>query len=235
MASIPAGRIGEFFGGVILGNVSEPTVNFAVQGGDWRAKLLIGAGAKSLIDTGFGDTALGPLSATGGIIFPYTPTVFLQHNANYSASQLTHSNYDHPTFDSHNVGTIQVTGQFTANTNAEADYMRAVLHFFRVVTKMFFGQDVDPIAGTPPPICRFSSHGKYVLTNVPVVVESFSMELPNGVDYIRTSDGESMMPSSTIVTANLKPTYTRLSTTNEFGLRKFANGDFLLTRNRGFI
>jgi len=226
MASIPAGRVTDFFGGVIFGNTLTPLISFSEAKEDWRTKLTINTNL-------LGGPVLAPLQPGKGIIFPYTPTLFVQHNAGYGAAGLTHTNYDHPAFDSHSVGSIQITGQFTANSAAEADYMRAVLHFLRTVTKMFFGQDSETTAGTPPPVLRLNASGDYVFSNVPVVVESFTMELPATVDYVRTTDGKSMVPSSTTVTITTKPTYTREATSKRFGLKKFAQGGLLGSDSQG--
>jgi hypothetical protein len=219
MATIP-------FGGILLGSIAAPLVAFSGVGEDWRTRLTINTDL-------LGGPVLGPLAAGKGIVFPYTPTLFVQHNAAYGAAGLTHTNYDHPTFESHQIGSVQITGQFTANSSAEADYLRGVLHFLRTVTKMFFGQDAEPIAGTPPPVLRLNASGDYIFANVPVVVESFSMELPSSVDYIRTSDGKTMIPTSTTVTITAKPTYTRIATSKRFGLKKFASGGLLGSDSEG--
>ena len=193
----------------------------AAQGNDWRAKLTLSPAAANSLLIG---SMFNTLRGASGIIFPYTPTIFIQHMGNYGSSGLTHSNFDHPAFESHTIGEVQITAEMTANSSAEADYMRATLHFLRVVTKMFFGQDSDPIAGTPPPVCRINAYGDYVLRNVPVVVVAFNMELGNQVDYIRTSDGKTMMPSHTTFTCTCKPAYSRAATSNRFGLKEFASG-----------
>ena len=125
MATIP-------FGGILSGSIAAPLVAFSDVGEDWRTRLTVNTDL-------LGGPVLSPLAAGKGIIFPYTPTLFVQHNAAYGAAGLTHTNYDHPTFESHQIGSIQITGQFTANSSAEADYLRGVLHFLRTVTKMFFG------------------------------------------------------------------------------------------------
>jgi hypothetical protein len=76
---------------------------------------------------------------------------------------------------------------FTAQDTTEANYLLAVIHFFRSVTKMFYGQDTD-LRGTPPPICLLNGFGGYQFSNHPGVVSSFSYNLPNDVDYIRTTN-----------------------------------------------
>jgi hypothetical protein len=84
------------------------------------------------------------------------------------------------------VGDIQLRGTFTAQNTTEANYLLAVIHFFRSATKMFYGQ--DPERGTPPPICLLNGFGGYQFSDHPVVISSFNYTLPNDVDYIRTTN-----------------------------------------------
>jgi hypothetical protein len=48
---------------------------------------------------------------------------------------------------------------------------------------MFYGQDSQ--RGAPPPVCFLSGLGEYQFNYHPVLVSSFSYNLPNDVDYIR--------------------------------------------------
>ena len=64
-------------------------------------------------------------------------------------------------------------------------YLLAVIHFFRTVTKMFYGQ--DPQAGTPPPVVFLSGLGQYQFNKHPCVVSQFTYSLPKDVDYIRAN------------------------------------------------
>jgi hypothetical protein len=156
---------------------------------DWRVRLSLGPGAQYLYNaTPAG--VLAPLAATNGtdgVIFPYTPSVTTAYSANYEQYDLTHSNYRGLFYKSSRVGDIQIRGMFTAQDTTEANYLLAVIHFFRSVTKMFYGQDTD-LRGTPPPICLLNGFGGYQFSNHPVVVSSFSYNLPNDVDYIRTTN-----------------------------------------------
>ena len=218
-------------GASLFGSQSSPTVSMFPSSSqkDWRAKLTVGSGAEDLVK----GAVMHPLYEARGIIFPYTPIIFLQHTSQYSSTGLTHSNYDHPAFDSHLIGEIQLTGIFTANTAAEADYMRAAMHFLRTISKMFFGQDTNPVPGTPPPVLRLNAFGKYAFHNVPVVNTAFTMELPSEIDYIQTTDQQTMMPTSTTITCNLKPAYSRTATAKRFGLKKFASGALLGSSSEG--
>jgi len=156
---------------------------------DWRVRLSLGPGAQYLYNaTPAG--ILAPLAANGGtdgVIFPYTPSITTAYSANYEQYDLTHSNYRGLFYKSSRVGDIQIRGMFTAQDTTEANYLLAVIHFFRSVTKMFYGQDTD-LRGTPPPICLLNGFGGYQFSDHPVVVSSFNYSLPNDVDYIRTTN-----------------------------------------------
>jgi len=62
----------------------------------------------------------------------------------------------------------------------------AVIHFFRSVTKMFYGQDKQ--RGAPPPLVYLSGLGDNQFNNHPAVVTSFDYSLPADVDYIRANN-----------------------------------------------
>jgi hypothetical protein len=59
----------------------------------------------------------------------------------------------------------------------------AVIHFFKSVTKMFYGQ--DPQRGSPPPLVYLTGFGQFQFNEHPCVVTSFTYELPADIDYIR--------------------------------------------------
>jgi hypothetical protein len=61
--------------------------------------------------------------------------------------------------------------------------MLAVIHFFRSVTKMFYGKDEQ--RGTPPPLVYLAGFGDFQFKEHPCLVASFNYTLPNDVDYIR--------------------------------------------------
>jgi hypothetical protein len=125
---------------------------------------------------------LNPLKGTG-IIFPYTPTISTSYKATYSSYDLTHSNYKGYYYQSSSVEPVTLSCPFTAQSTAEAEYLLAVIHFFKSVTKMFYGQ--DPQRGTPPPLVYLTGLGEYQFNEHPCVVQSFTYDLPVDVDYIR--------------------------------------------------
>jgi hypothetical protein len=153
--------------------------------GDWRVKLKLPPGATYLYKDGGANSILAPLAASDGVVFPYMPEIQTTYNANYDTSDLTHSNYRGYFYKSSYVGDIGITGVFTAQNTQEANYLLAVIHFFRSATKMFYGSQ-DSQRGTPPPLVYLFGLGQYQFNAHPCVIRSFNYNLPNDVDYIRT-------------------------------------------------
>jgi hypothetical protein len=150
--------------------------------GDWRVRLSLAPSATYLYNAS-PPGILAPLAKTGGVIFPYTPKIEINYKAEYSPYALTHSNYKGYFYQSSYTDAVNMSATFTAQDSAEADYMLAVIHFFRSVTKMFYGQDAE--RGAPPPLVFLTGLGQYQFSAHPCVVSSFQYSLPADVDYIR--------------------------------------------------
>jgi hypothetical protein len=163
---------------------------------DWRVRLSLAPSAKYLYKAD-APGILKPLQATNGVIFPYTPTVSAVYAASYDASELIHSNYKIYNYKNSNVDTVTITGDFTAQDTNEANYLLAVIHFFKSVTKMFYGQDQNPRNGVPPPLVYMSGLGTFQFDNHPLAVTNFTYSLPNEVDYIRAGSMTNEPGSST--------------------------------------
>ena len=58
-----------------------------------------------------------------------------------------------------------------------------------------FSGDLGAAAGNPPPVILLNGYGDYVFKNIPVVVKSFSIELPQDVNYIATTVGKTSTTS----------------------------------------
>ena len=161
---------------------------------DWRVKLRLGQNAGYLYndpDPGI----LQPLKATNGIIFPYTPKIDISYKTNYQPYDVTHSNFRGYYYQNSQVGDIQITAKFTAQNTAEANYLLAVIHFFRSVGKMFYGQDAQ--RGTPPPLLFLSGLGQFQFNNHPCLLTNFTYGLPEDVDYIRAHITNQMLTNLT--------------------------------------
>ena len=155
------------------------------QKADWRVRLSLAPGANYLYKAPDVQGILAPLAATDGIIFPYTPNISMSYAANYDGTTPTHSNYKIYQYTSSSVEGVNITCDFTAQDTYEANYLLAVIHFFRTITKMFYGQDENPKPGTPPPLCFLYGLGAFQFSAHPLVITNFAYNLPNDVDYIR--------------------------------------------------
>jgi hypothetical protein len=217
---------------------------------DFRVKLTLPQASK-LRDTFFKDKLLNPLSDTGGIVFPLTPSIILQHQASYNPLAMTHSNYPFYAYQHSEVSSFTVVGDFPVQNYEDAQHWVASLHFLRAVTKMFFGSGANQ--GNPPPILKFNAYGDNVFKNVPVVVTNFSCELTNNVDYISTTQGStarnnamnevsaaervalglsdpkltaptSWAPAMSMFNIQLQPVYSR-ETVKNFNMQDFVSGN----------
>lgn len=155
------------------------------QAKDWRVRLSLAPGAQYLYNVASQADVLFPLKSTNGVVFPYTPTINVTYAASYDPTELTHTNYKFYQYRSSYVGDVQITADFTAQDTTEAKYLLAVVHFFKSVTKMFYGKDTSPVNGVPPPLCFLSGYGPYQFDNHPLAITNFNYSLPNDVDYIR--------------------------------------------------
>lgn len=165
----------------------QDQVNFEARK-DWRVRLALapdGPTTKYMYRADF-PGILGPLRATDGVVFPYTPSISVNYAATYEPTSPVHSNYKINQYTNSSVDQVNITCDFTAQDVAEANYLLAVIHFFRSMTKMFYGQDDIPKNGTPPPLCYLFGLGEYQFSALPLAITGFSYSLPNDVDYIKT-------------------------------------------------
>ena len=165
--------------------ITQDAENAKTQG-DWRVRLSLAPSAGYLYKAQNPGILL-PLQKTDGVIFPYTPSIQVTYAAHYDPAELTHSNYKIFQYKNSSVDQITISCDFTAQDNDEANYLLAVIHFFRSVTKMFYGNDSIPKPGTPPPLCYLSGMGDFQFDRHPLAISSFNYSLPTDVDYIRAS------------------------------------------------
>jgi len=226
------GTLGEKLGIVRLGNKvdkggKEPLPDFDVlykEEKDFRTRLVVPQKYlhSSSIPFGQGGDPLVPAGALypfrNGIIFPFTPVITQEWSANYSTVNPTHSNYPLHFYKNSSVGPISVSGKFAVQNKMDAITWLQTVHSLRALTKMKFGGDSN--AGAPPPVCRFFAYGEMQYNNVPVVVQSVRVDLPDGVDYYAASVNQdrldsknassgSMVPILSTITINLLPMYSR--------------------------
>jgi hypothetical protein len=161
----------------------------------------------------------------GGIYFPVTPSIRQDIKANWQATNVQHSNYAIYSYAGSDSGTISVSGQFPVQTQAEAFSWLSTITALRALTKMRTGNDVVP--GSPPPVCRFYAYGPDIYNGVPVVIGSFSIDLPNDVDYLTGFNIEGLevkVPVLSSISVTLIPVYSRREL-SRFSVDGYIRGD----------
>lgn len=173
-------------GGNVGGQIFNAGAQFvgADANQDWRVRL-----SMPTTDIFTNSPVLQPLMRAGGLVFPYTPQITISHSASYAEEPITHQNYTFTYYQNSKASDIQIIGSFSVEDSVQAQYWIAAVHYLRSITKMFTG-DLGDISGNPPPIVYLNGYGDYVFKNIPVVVKSFSIDLPADVNYIATNVGQ---------------------------------------------
>lgn len=220
--------------------ISSAAFGGSPESKDWRVKLSIPQ------ETNFQNSSLlQPLITTGGLVFPYTPTMIISHSADYNALAPVHNNYPFYAYQNSQVDQLVITGTFINQNALEAQYWVAALHYLRSVTKMFYGESQN--SGNPPPVVRLNGYGDYVFNNTPVVITNFTVDMPQEVDYIATqlaiqsaepttqikNGAISYAPVESQITVSCQPVYSR-SEVQQFNLDSFVNGSYVLD-GKGYI
>lgn len=176
-------------GGEAGGSIASASASFggADTSNDWRVRLSVPSAFAS-------SPVLAPLVQAGGLIFPYTPSIQISSAATYEDTPLTHQNYQFVSYQNSRVNSIQINAPFNVEDGAQALYWLAAVHMLRSATKMFTG-DGD-LQGNPPPILKLNGYGDFMFKNIPVVVQSFSVDLPMDTNYINTSTAAAMSAGS---------------------------------------
>jgi hypothetical protein len=191
--------------------------------GDWRVRLQLAPASNYLYNAPDCGPLLWPLRDTDGVIFPYTPAIDLGYKANYTQYDLTHSNYRGYFYQNSYIDQVNVKATFTAQDTAEANYLLACIHFFRSVTKMFYGQDAE--RGAPPPLVFLSGLGDFQFNKHPCVVSQFNYNLPADVNYIRAqstlSNGGNQLAARTRQTTLGNPIASTIQRLSSLGQKIF--------------
>jgi hypothetical protein len=183
---------------------------------DWRIR----------IDCNFSlfGNAFSRLQNTSGLVWPYLPNITVISRANYSQVDPVHNNQPFQAYKNSQVEDIQISGDFSVETEADAEYWIQATTFLRTATKMFFGQ--GPNVGNPPVICNLTGYGSRVFNNVPVVIKSFSIDFSEDVNYMRYQGldaAPTWVPVLSTISVTVAPIYNR-TRLRKFSLQDYANG-----------
>lgn len=174
------------------------------------------------------------LENTGGVVWPYTPNITVATKANYTQLDPVHSNYPFYGYKNSAVEDIQISGEFSCETEIDAAYWIAATTFFKTATKMFFGSGA--LAGNPPIICNLTGYGSSIFDKVPVIVKSFSVDLKDDVNYINcnTFGTNTWVPVMSTVSVTLSPVYNRRRL-RQFSLEDYSRGKLSGSTEVGYL
>ena len=210
--------------------------NGEIKNFDWRARLRPKEKGKEIVYGTQGDPngLLAPLKATGGLVWQVTPQIFLSGVANYNQTMLHGANYPIYTYMNSMPPALPVQADFYANDMFDGHYLLAMMHFLKVSTKSYFGeQSVERgTYGTPPPVLLFEYLGDHGFNEVPVHISDYSIQLPEDCDYVPvvtnvggTGEKETTyVPTRMNVMVNLIPNYAPKKTRKEFDLEALRSG-----------
>jgi hypothetical protein len=205
--------LGRLLGYPQTANAVPPQINFKnsagdVLGQDHRVRIQVPTSYLTAYTSGGKTNALKNL---GGIIFPYTPQITVEEKADYTNSNQMHSNFSQHFYQRSQIGSITITGKFTVQNSVDAEIYLSTLQLLRALIKM--RANGESYAGSPPPVCRLSAWGSYMIKNVPVAITSFRSDLPENVDYFSLSPDsiykDTMVPTVSTITLNLMPMFSR--------------------------
>ncbi len=172
------------------------------------------------------------LKVRGGVVWPYVPNITFSSKANYTNIEATHSNYPFLAYKNSQVDDITISGEFSAETQTDAEYWIAVTTFLRSATKMFFGQSSN--AGNPPVICKLSGYGSNIFNNVPVVIKNFTVDLKDDTNYVLYEKTKTWVPIMSTISVTVAPIYNR-TRLRRFNLQSYASGQMVDGQNVGTI
>lgn len=185
------------------------------------------------------DNILSPLIDTNGVLFTYTPTIQFSQDVDWKTVEITHSNYDSAAYSRTPSVNLTVSGKFAVETHAEGRYLLAVLHFFRVVSKMHFGsvEANTNMAGMPPPVLLLKGYGDYMFNDLRVVVKSHNYTVDDSVNLVQveTESGRIVtLPSILNLACTLQVIQSPKAQKDQFDLEDFRTGK-LMTGGGGWI
>lgn len=220
---------------LIAGTPNGTPVNVVSGTGstDMRVRLKAQTGQEDRV---YGAGIASVLKETGGLLFPYTPTITVSQDVAYQDLALTHSNGDILAYTRTPSVTLSVTGKFTVQNRREGRYALAALHFLRGASKMHFGQ-TDVYAGLPPPLLILEGYGTYMFHGIKVAVRRHNYTLDDSHDMVDVEiDGRksARIPSLFQLQVELTVQNTPNESRTQFNLAKFRDGS-LMTDKGGWL
>lgn len=231
-----AGQLNNLLSGIRGANLPAGGELFSQRSGVTEVKQIASTDWRVRIDCNWdlfkSDLFNQTLKPTGGMVWPYMPNITLSSKANYTQQDPIHNNYSFQAYRGSQIDDIQISGEFSCETERDALYWIAATRFLRSATKMFFGRGEN--VGNPPIICELNGYGANIFNSVPVIIKSFQVDLKDDVQYIKCGPpglSPTWVPIVSTISVTVAPIYNR-TRLRDFSLEDFAQGGTLT--NYGF-
>ena len=138
------------------------------------------------------------------VTFNVMPTISESRQANYASFTPIQHPGEILKYQGTSSRTWSVTVQLVSRTVDEATQNQANLNIIRSWVMPFYGvgtannQFTAAYLGAPPPIITLTAYGDYAIGPVKCIMENYSFDWPNTVDYIQTVDGQPFPVLATI-------------------------------------
>lgn len=135
------------------------------------------------------------------------PTISESRSASYKSFSPLHHPGEILKFENTSARQWSITGKLISRTVEEASLNLQIINTIRSWVMPFFGEGTfanmmtKPYLGAPPPIITLSAYGTKTIGPVKCVLESYSWDWPNDVDYLPTNERE---PFPVIVNISLQ-------------------------------
>ena len=206
-------------GGELFQSRGAVTTIESAPASDWRVR----------INTQWGllkSSLFKPLEETGGVVWPYLPTISLSSKANYTQIDPVHNNFPFQAYKNSQIDDITISGEFSCETEEDALYWIAATTFFRTATKMFYG--ASDYSGNPPIVCQLTGYGSSVFNAVPIIIKSFTVDFKDDTNYVKCGlpplPTPTWVPIMSTISVVVSPVYNR-SKLRSFSLQDFAAGN----------
>lgn len=146
------------------------------------------------------------------VVFDVMPTIEEGRTASYDAVPIIHHPGDILKYKSTSSRSWSISATLASRTAEEAAHNRKIINTIRSWVMPFHGLGTEKSAGAqylgaPPPILTLKAYGDRMIGPVKCVLEQYSWQWPNEVDYIPTKDFLEPFPVIIQISLNLKESF----------------------------
>jgi len=177
-------------------------------------------------------------SGLNTLVFEVMPSISERNSASYDSFAPLHAGGEILKFRNTTARSWSISGKLIARTVEEASLNLAYINMIRTWNKPFVGSGTadtkytsSAYLGAPPPILTLSAYGEQMIGPIQCVLESYSWDWPNDVDYLqaiaRDANGKFVkvpFPVIVSVSLDLKESWSPAEQSG-FDLNSFKNGD----------